>query len=101
MTALWAPLSFVESLSQLEEVLPGLRGHRAFNWAEAELELMADRGKRTFEATDFAIQSRIPAAIEDGRLERRAGLQISADDSQVMICGNPAMTAAWVVPMPP
>jgi ferredoxin--NADP+ reductase len=45
----------------------------------------------TREQTDFAIQSRIPAAIEDGQLERRAGLGINVADSQVMICGNPAM----------
>ena len=43
------------------------------------------------ETTDFALQARIPVAIEDGRLEERAGLQIAADTSQVMLCGNPAM----------
>jgi uroporphyrinogen decarboxylase len=52
---IFTPLSFVESLSQLEEVLPGLRSHRAFNWAEAELEIMAEWGRRTREETDFAI----------------------------------------------
>jgi ferredoxin--NADP+ reductase len=43
------------------------------------------------EDTDFAIKARIPAAIEDGRLEQRAGTRISVGDSQVMICGSPAM----------
>lgn len=43
------------------------------------------------EDTDFAIKARVPAAIEDGRLEQRAGIRITAGDSQVMICGNPAM----------
>jgi len=43
------------------------------------------------EDTDFAIKSRIPVAIEDGQLEQRAGIRITAGDSQVMICGNPAM----------
>jgi ferredoxin--NADP+ reductase len=43
------------------------------------------------EDTDFAIRARVPAAIKDGRLEQRAGILISASDSQVMICGNPAM----------
>ncbi|HHJ15330.1 MAG TPA: ferredoxin--NADP reductase [Gammaproteobacteria bacterium] len=43
------------------------------------------------EDTDFAIRARIPAAIEDGRLEQRAGLEISPQRSQVMICGNPDM----------
>jgi ferredoxin--NADP+ reductase len=43
------------------------------------------------EETGFAIKARVPTAIADGRLEQRAGLRITARDSQVMICGNPAM----------
>ena len=43
------------------------------------------------EDTDFSIKSRIPAAIEDGRLEQRAGFRITVGNSQVMICGNPGM----------
>ena len=43
------------------------------------------------EDTDFAIRARIPAALSDGRLEARVGLQINPDISQVMICGNPDM----------
>jgi len=43
------------------------------------------------EATDYALAGRIPAAIADGRLERRAGLRIDAQASQVMLCGNPQM----------
>ena len=43
------------------------------------------------EDTDYAIKGRVPAAIEDGQLEERTGLTLSADNSQVMICGNPAM----------
>lgn len=43
------------------------------------------------EACGHAIQDRVPAAIADRRLEARAGLEIGADSSQVMICGNPAM----------
>jgi ferredoxin--NADP+ reductase len=43
------------------------------------------------EDTDFAIKARIPEAIVDGRLEQRAGISLAADNSQVMICGNPAM----------
>jgi ferredoxin--NADP+ reductase len=43
------------------------------------------------EDTDFAIKGRVPAAIEDGQLEQRAGLEIAADNTQVMICGNPDM----------
>jgi len=43
------------------------------------------------EDTDFAIKGRIPQAIEDGRLESRAGIPLTAQASQVMICGNPDM----------
>ncbi len=43
------------------------------------------------EDTEFAIKGRIPQAIEDGRLEERVGAVIRAEDSQVMLCGNPAM----------
>lgn len=40
-----------------------------------------------------ALQGRIPAAIEDGRLEHAAGLELSASTSQAMICGNPDAVA--------
>jgi ferredoxin--NADP+ reductase len=43
------------------------------------------------EDVDFAIRGRVPAAIGSGVLERHAGLVIDAGNSQVMICGNPAM----------
>jgi ferredoxin--NADP+ reductase len=38
-----------------------------------------------------ALSGRIPAAIDDGRLEARAGLALNAENSHVMLCGNPAM----------
>lgn len=40
-----------------------------------------------------ALSGRIPAAIADGRLERAVGLELSARDSHVMLCGNPAMVS--------
>jgi ferredoxin--NADP+ reductase len=43
------------------------------------------------EETDYAIRGRVPGALEDGRIETTAGLQIDPDQSQVMICGNPGM----------
>jgi len=43
------------------------------------------------EVTDFALPGRIPQSMIDGRLEARAGVKISAEDSQVMLCGNPKM----------
>lgn len=38
-----------------------------------------------------ALQGRIPAAIVDGRLEMRAGIALTPENSHVMLCGNPAM----------
>ncbi len=43
------------------------------------------------EASETALPGRIPAAIENGTLEARAGVTISPAHSQVMICGNPNM----------
>jgi len=43
------------------------------------------------EAHPGALQGRIPAAIADRRLEMRAGIPLSPDNSHVMLCGNPAM----------
>lgn len=43
------------------------------------------------EAHGNALAGRIPDAIRDGRLEARAGLALSAENSHVMLCGNPAM----------
>lgn len=37
------------------------------------------------------LRGRIPALIEDGSLEARAGCALSAAASQVMLCGNPGM----------
>jgi len=48
------------------------------------------------EKTDFALDGRIPKAIEDGRLEARAGLGLTAQSSRVMVCGNPEMVADTV-----
>lgn len=41
-----------------------------------------------------AIRDRIPAALSDGRLERRAATPLSPDKSHVMLCGNADMIAA-------
>jgi ferredoxin--NADP+ reductase len=43
------------------------------------------------ETLDFTLSGRIPQAIIDGRLEARAGIAISAENSQIMLCGNPHM----------
>ncbi|MFA5371274.1 MAG: ferredoxin--NADP reductase [Sideroxydans sp.] len=43
------------------------------------------------EPSDFALPGRIPQAIVDGQLESRAKIKIGAENSQVMLCGNPQM----------
>jgi ferredoxin--NADP+ reductase len=39
------------------------------------------------------LEGRIPAAIRDGRLERAAQAELSAERSHAMLCGNPEMVA--------
>jgi len=43
------------------------------------------------ENLDFVLPGRIPQAIIDGRLEAHTGIKISAENSQIMLCGNPQM----------
>ena len=43
------------------------------------------------EAHPGSLSGRIPDAVRDGRLQAAAGLELSAQSSQVMLCGNPQM----------
>ena len=43
------------------------------------------------ESVAGALPGRVPAALEEGRLEAETGVALSATTSQVMICGNPEM----------
>ncbi|MCU7807404.1 MAG: ferredoxin--NADP reductase [Candidatus Thiodiazotropha sp. (ex Semelilucina semeliformis)] len=43
------------------------------------------------EESDGTLHGRILATLEDGRLERQAGLKLTADNSHVMLCGNMGM----------
>lgn len=45
----------------------------------------------TREAADGALQGRIPQLLKSGQLEKRAGCQMTCDNSSVLLCGNPAM----------
>lgn len=38
-----------------------------------------------------ALRGRIPALIDDGRLEAAAGMPLAAENAHAMLCGNPAM----------
>lgn len=43
------------------------------------------------EVADFALPGRIPQRFADGTLEARAGIKVTSEDSQIMLCGNPQM----------
>lgn len=45
----------------------------------------------TREEIPLTLHSRIPAAIDNGQLEQRAGLTLDAEHSHVMLCGNSGM----------
>lgn len=45
----------------------------------------------TREALEGALTCRIPDGLQSGEIERAAGVSLNAQDSQVMICGNPGM----------
>jgi len=58
--------------------------------------LQKERGLRyvsfvSREAAAGSLAGRIPAAIADGRLAAAAGTALSAETSQVLLCGNPDM----------
>jgi ferredoxin--NADP+ reductase len=45
----------------------------------------------TREEADGKLTGRIPNLVEDGRLEAEAGYPLQADNSSILLCGNPAM----------
>jgi ferredoxin--NADP+ reductase len=54
------------------------------------------------EITDFALSGRVPAAIRDGQLQKKARMELTPEKSQIMICGNPEMvsdTSATLIEM--
>jgi ferredoxin--NADP+ reductase len=61
-------------------------------------ELRATHGDRFIfqafvsrEEVEGTIRGRIPEAISNGELELSTGIEITAEDSQLMLCGNPEM----------
>ena len=76
----------------------GVRFQDAFAYGDLIGRLKADHPDRfhfvpfvTGEKVEGAFNSRIPLTIEDGSLERRIGLSLSADRSHVMLCGHSGM----------
>ena len=71
-----------EELTHRESIEELMRGHR---------EQMRTASFVSRETAAGALPGRIPAALEEGRLEAETGVVLSAATSQVMICGNPEM----------
>lgn len=46
---------------------------------------------RVSDTVERIVSSRMTVALEDGRLEQQLAAQLTAEDSQVMLCGSPAM----------
>lgn len=57
--------------------------------ADAELRVVSCVSRE--EPPAGGVVGRIPAAIEDGRLEHAAGMKLSPNRSHVLLCGNPDM----------
>jgi ferredoxin/flavodoxin---NADP+ reductase len=73
-----------------------VRHARELVYRDMIAELQKRRGLRyvsfvSREAAAGSLAGRIPAAIADGRLEAAAGAPLSAETSQVLLCGNPDM----------
>ena len=45
----------------------------------------------TRETVPGTLQARLPALIADGSLEQAAGLDLTLEDSRILVCGNPQM----------
>jgi ferredoxin/flavodoxin---NADP+ reductase len=73
---------FARELTYRDEIAAIGRAHRgAFTYVP-----MVSR-----EPHPNALAGRIPAAIDDGRLEARTGISLTAENAHAMLCGNPAM----------
>jgi ferredoxin--NADP+ reductase len=71
-----ADLGYTEELTALVEKHP----HR-FSLVQA----------LTRENSEGTLEGRIPVLLETGELEKAAGVELRADNSTVLLCGNPAM----------
>ncbi len=70
------------------ETIEGIRRHELFAPMAHKLHYVQ---AVTRAAVPGALCRRIPAAIDDGSLERHAGLPLEHARSRIMICGNPEM----------
>lgn len=71
-----ADLSYLPLMQQLQQQFKG----------KLRIQTIVSR-----EESAGSLTGRIPALIENGELEQATGLTISADNSHIMLCGNPQM----------
>ncbi len=102
-TALGVYLSILrtpETWERFQELIlvHNVRTPAELSYGEEIQELQTLRGGRfhyipilSREAVEGCLEGRILAALEDGRLERKAQLAISPERSHVMLCGNMGM----------
>lgn len=64
---------------------------RQREWLEGAADKLVYVPVVTREEIPDALHSRIPGLIENGELERAAGVPLSPEHSRVMLCGNPQM----------
>ena len=79
-------------------LIHGVRTGADLRYRELIEDVQASRGDRflfkafvTREDVPGTYRGRIPGAIADGSLEEMCGIQLSPEDSQIMLCGNPDM----------
>ncbi len=71
-----------------EETIRSFAGHNLLHDAPAELRYIQ---VVTREDVPGALNARVTTLIENGELERAAGLPLSQERARIMICGNPEM----------
>ena len=81
----------------------GVRANADLRYQELIENIQSDHGYRfqfkafvTREDVPGAYRGRIPAAITDGNLESDCGINLSPENSQIMLCGNPDMVKETV-----
>jgi ferredoxin--NADP+ reductase len=85
----WRHLVLVHCVRQPDEL--------AYREELADLAAAGEQGKLrllqlvTRDATGAHLHGRITTLLQSGALEQAAGLPLNAEQSRVMLCGNPAM----------
>jgi ferredoxin--NADP+ reductase len=81
---------FVGDLSYRDELLDLQQTPPSTSSEPAQLHLLK-AVTRASDVPEGCLHGRLTALLESGGLEREAGLQLTPEQSRVMMCGNPAM----------